>query len=230
MSFKQVLKIRHGLIMAAGRGTRMAPLTDFIPKPMAPLWGSTLIANGISRITPHLENLHITVGYKGSDLAKHVIELGVSSVINTEGKGNAWWIFNSLLKNLDEPILVMTADNVTDFDIDRLLAEYKRLNYPTCMLVPVVPVTNLEGDFIHHKNNLVFELDRNKPAESYCSGIQILNPKNINSVMEEKDDFNEVWKELMDTKNLFVSSVYPDKWFTVDTMESLNQVDKMLNK
>ncbi|OOG68183.1 nucleotidyl transferase [Algoriphagus sp. A40] len=213
--------------MAAGRGTRMAPLTDLIPKPMAPLWGSTLIANGISKIKPHLENLHITVGYKGADLAKHVIELGVSTVINTEGKGNAWWIFNSLLRTLDEPVLVMTADNVTDFKIELLFEEYNRLGAPPCMVVPVLPVKGLEGDFIHQIDNLVFKLDRNDSAPSYCSGIQILNPKSINQLMQKKEDFSEVWLELILREKLFSSSIFPDKWFTVDTIQSLSDADKL---
>ena len=220
-------KIRHGLIMAAGRGTRRAPLTDLIPKPMAPLWGSTLIANGISKIKPLLENLHITVGYKGADLAKHVIELGVSSVINTEGKGNAWWIFNSLLKTIDEPVLVMTADNVTDFKIELLNDEYYRLGAPPCMVVPVLPVKGLEGDFIHQNENLVFKLDRNEPSYTYCSGIQILNPYSINLLMNKKEDFADVWKELIIQGKLFSSSVFPDKWFTVDTVKSLNKAHKL---
>ncbi|SDA96350.1 Nucleotidyl transferase [Algoriphagus alkaliphilus] len=219
--------IRHGLIMAAGRGTRMAPLTDSIPKPMAPLWGSTLIANGITKIKPHLENLHITVGYKGADLAKHVIELGVSSVINTEGKGNAWWVFNSLLKNLDEPVLVMTADNVTDFTIELLFEEYKRLGSPPCMVIPVIPVQGLDGDFIHQSNNLVSKLDRTEPTKIYCSGIQILNPFLINQIMDKKEDFSEVWNELIKKKCLFSSSIFPDKWFTVDSIQSLSDAHKL---
>ena len=38
-------KIQHCLILAAGRGRRMMPLTESVPKPMAPHNGSTLIAN-----------------------------------------------------------------------------------------------------------------------------------------------------------------------------------------
>ncbi|WP_425639495.1 nucleotidyltransferase family protein [Algoriphagus yeomjeoni] len=218
-------KINHALIMAAGRGTRMAPLTNIIPKPMAPLWGSTLIANGIKKLIPHIANLHITVGYKGAELAKHVIELGVHSVFNTEGKGNSWWIFNTLMSNLNEPVLVLTSDNVTDLAIDLILDDYNRLGAPACMVVPVLPIEGLVGDFIHHEKNRVIKLDRNDPAEAYCSGIQIINPYKINQLMSAAEDFGEVWGNLIQQEELFSSSIFPDKWFTVDTIEQLTQMN-----
>ena len=61
--------------MAAGRGIRMKPLTNKIPKAMAPISGTTLISKGIKQIKKNIKNVHITVGYKGSMLAKHVIEM-----------------------------------------------------------------------------------------------------------------------------------------------------------
>jgi len=192
---------------------------------MAPLWGSTLIANGIEKLVPHIPNVHITVGYKGADLAKHVIELGVHSVFNTEGKGNSWWIFNTLMASLDEPVLVLTSDNVTDLTIDSILKEYIRLGSPACMVVPVLPVNGLVGDFIHHQENRVIKLDRNDPAESYCSGIQILNPHKINQLMSGVEDFGEVWDKLIQQNELFCSSIFPDKWFTIDTIEQLTQMN-----
>lgn len=218
-------KLHHALIMAAGRGTRMAPLTHIIPKPMAPLWGSTLIANGIQKLLPHVPHLHITVGYKGAELAKHVVELGVHSVFNTEGKGNSWWVFNTLMKKIDEPVLVLTSDNVTDLNIELILGEYQRLGQPACMVVPVVPIEGLVGDFIHHDQNLVLKLDRNDPAPTYCSGIQVLNPSKINQLIEPVEDFGDLWSQLIQINQLFSSSVLPDKWFTVDTLEQLTQMN-----
>ncbi|WP_084438858.1 nucleotidyltransferase family protein [Algoriphagus mannitolivorans] len=217
--------INHALIMAAGRGTRMAPLTNVIPKPMAPLWGSTLIANGIQKLIPHVPHLHITVGYKGSDLAKHVIELGVNSVFNTEGKGNSWWIFNTLMRLIDEPVLVLTSDNVTDLNIDSILMDYQKLGNPACMVVPVQPIEGLVGDFIHHSNNQVIKLDRNDPSPTYCSGIQVLNPARINSLLDPVEDFGELWHQLILQKQLYTSSVLPEKWFTVDTLEQLTHMN-----
>jgi len=47
----------------------MMPLTDVVPKPMAPLRGSTLIAMGIGRIAKRIPKIHITIGYKKAMLA-----------------------------------------------------------------------------------------------------------------------------------------------------------------
>src|SRR5437870_4268971 len=117
-------RIEHALIMAAGRGRRMMPLTQAIPKPMAPYLDSTLIGAGIARLHRYIKHLHVTVGYKGAMLAQHLIEQGVTSVFNTDGQPNSWWIYNTLLKYLDEPVFVLTCDNVTDIDFASLEANY----------------------------------------------------------------------------------------------------------
>ena len=206
---------------------RMMPLTANIPKPMASFKDSTLIANAINRIHSHIGNIHITVGYKGAALAQHVIEHGVSSIFNTEGKGNAWWIFNTLMRNLDEPVLVLTCDNVVELDIDLISKDYRSFNNPACMVVPVKPVKGLDGDFIIHNNNCVTELNRHKPSDIYCSGIQVLNPVRINSLCNPSDDFYSVWAQLIALKQLYSSNVYPKKWYAVDTLEQLDQVNKL---
>ena len=66
-------KINHALIMAAGRGIRMMPLTKNFPKAMTPLLSSTLIANSIKNLKKQVKNIHITVGYKAEMLSSYVI-------------------------------------------------------------------------------------------------------------------------------------------------------------
>ena len=217
--------IRHAIIMAAGRGMRMAPLTDAIPKPMAPYDGTTLIARGISRLATRVEHIHVTVGYKKAMLAQHVIEHGASSVFNTEGKSNCWWLYNTLLNQLDEPMLVLTCDNVVELDLELLEDNYSSLNSPACMLVPVRPVPGLEGDYVFHENHVVREISRLKKADIYCSGIQVLNPHSLNQITQEGASFYDIWQQLINQQQLFVSSVYPKKWFAVDTIEQLTTLN-----
>jgi len=212
--------------MAAGRGMRMAPLTDAIPKPMAPYNGTTLIARGISRLAEKIEHIHVTVGYKKAMLAQHVIEHGASTVFNTEGQSNCWWVYNTLLQSLDEPIFVLTCDNVVDLDFTVLEENYLSLNSPPCMLVPVRPVPGLEGDYVFHDEHLVTEISPERQTDIYCSGIQVLNPARLNQITSEGASFYDLWQQLINSQQLFVSSVYPKKWFAVDTIEQLTSLNK----
>jgi len=219
-------KINHALIMAAGRGMRMMPLTDKIPKAMAPHGESTLIANGIKKLQTSFKNIYITVGYKGAMLASHVIEHDVSAVFNTEGRGTAWWLYNTLVKNIDEPLLVLTCDNVIEMDFDLFLKDYYELGSPACFVVPVKPIKGIEGDFIFKdKENYVQELSRSKNSDLYCSGIQIINPYKINQLTHHEEDFNLVWSQLISKKQMLCSTLIPDEWCSVDDLDQLDQIN-----
>ncbi len=215
-------KINYALIMAAGKGTRMLPLTKKIPKAMAPYKGSTLIAEGIKKMKKCVPSIYVTVGYKGALLAQHVIDIGISGLFDTSNQDNAWWIFNTIIKELDEPIFVLTCDNITDIDFDGLALEYFSMGSPLAMVVPVKPIKGLDGDFIHQKNNIVKKLSRTDITDVYCSGIQIINPKRINEIIKPCNNFNKLWMELIKLEKLSCSNIYPDKWFAADTMDQLS--------
>lgn len=204
----------------------MMPLTTHMPKAMAPYNGSTLICQGINQVRKHIKHLHITVGYQGAMLAEHVIKNGVSSVFNTEGRGNAWWVYNTVLKLLDEPMFVLTCDNVMELDFDLLQTDYYSYGEPACMLVPVKPMVGLEGDYIFHRGNIVTELNRTKKSDTYCSGIQIINPAKINQCTRSTEDFYTLWTQLINKNQVIASRIYPKKWFAVDTMEQLGEVNR----
>lgn len=206
----------------------MIPLTNDIPKAMAKVGESTLILNGIDKIKPVIDHIHITVGYKKADLSKHVIGHDIDTVINTEGRGNAWWLYHSLLSLLDEPIFVLTCDNVVDIDFSQLADDYYKLGAPACMVVPVKPVEGLEGDYIFEKDQVVQELNRHKVSDYYCSGIQVINPVKVNQLTTKTEDFNELWKQLIEQQQLYCSSLLPKNWFTVDTMNQLDRINKQV--
>tara|TARA_A100001388_G_C28769628_1_gene503016 strand:+ start:1410 stop:2078 length:669 start_codon:yes stop_codon:yes gene_type:complete len=218
--------INHAIILAAGRGIRLMPKTTKIPKAMVKVKNQTLILGGIKKIQKYIKNIHITVGYKGSLLAKHVIENNVTSVINTNKKGNAWWIFNFPFNLIDEPVFVLTCDNITNVNFKLIEKDYIKKRKPECFLIPVKPIKKLEGDYIHKKKNLVLKLSRKIKSDIYCSGIQVVNPYRINKSMKKTEDFNKVWRKLILKKKLIVSDVLPSKWFTIDNVEQLSSYKK----
>ncbi len=213
--------INHAIILAAGRGIRLMPKTKKIPKAMVKIKNQTLILKGIKKIQKYIKNIHITVGYKGSLLAKHVIENKVNSVINTDKKDNAWWIFNFPFKHINQPVFVLTCDNITNIDFSLIEKDYIKKGKPECFLVPVKPIKKLEGDFIHRKKNIVTKLSRKIKSDIYCSGIQIVNPYKINKMVKNTTNFNQVWEKLIKKKRLKVSDVLPKNWFTIDNPNQL---------
>lgn len=213
--------IQHALIMAAGRGNRMRPLSDIIPKAMIPYNGDTLIGNSLMMLNQCVSYIHVTVGYKRAMLSQYLMTKGVDSIFNTEGHDNAWWIRNTLMQYLDEPVLVLTTDNITELDIEFLTAEYYKAGAPACMLVPVTPIPMIEGDYIDHEHGVVTQLQRQIPRDIYCSGIQVLNPARIVCLVDSGEKFFSIWNALIAKRQLRVSSIYPKPWFSVDTLGQL---------
>ena len=220
-------KINHAFIMAAGRGTRLRPLTKKIPKGLIKFRQTSLIANGIKKLKKYIDFIHISVGYKGPILAKHLIEEKVSSIINTDKKGNSWWIFNSIFKSFDSPLYVLTCDNVTNIDFKKIEEDYYKKSQPMCMIIPTKPIKGLAGDYIFRKKNIIQGLSRKVKSDIYCTGIQVLNPKKINDKIKSTDDFNILWKRLIKIKQLYVSDVMPKKWYTVDNVDNYKKLKKI---
>ena len=220
-------KINHAFIMAAGRGTRLRPLTKKIPKGLIKFKQTSLIANGIKKLKKYIDFIHISVGYKGPILAKHLIEEKVSSIINTDKKGNSWWIFNSIFRSFDSPLYVLTCDNVTNIDFKKIEKDYYKKGQPICMIIPTKPIKGLAGDYIFRKKYIIQGLSRKVKSDIYCTGIQVLNPKKINDKIKSTDDFNILWKRLIKIKQLYVSDVMPKKWYTVDNVDNYKKLKKI---
>lgn len=217
-----IRRIHHALIMAAGRGNRLRPLTDVIPKAMVPYGGDTLIGNSLAMLSTRVPFVHVTVGYRRAQLAEYLMTVGsVRSIFNTEGHSNSWWIYNTLMQFLDEPVLVLTCDNVTELDVAFLADEYETAGCPACMLVPVRPVPGIDGDYIEHSGGVVTSIQRDRPTDIYCSGIQVLNPAMVTHLAAQEGDFGTVWTQLMARRHLRVCSVYPQAWYSVDCLEHL---------
>lgn len=217
--------IEHALIMAAGRGNRMRPLTDIMPKAMVPHNDGTLIGNTLHKLQDKIPNIHITVGYKSALLSQYILNFGINTIFNTDGESNSWWIHNTLMCHLDKPVLVLTCDNITEFDFNFLSSEYFAADSPACMIIPVLPIPNIAGDFITHDNGFVTSLQRETPTDIYCSGIQIINPAKVALITKKGDSFYSIWDQLLQQRQLRISKVYTKKWFSVDTLEQLADMD-----
>lgn len=212
---------KHLVILAAGRSTRMWPLTEYVPKAMALAGGKTLLQISVEKYKPCGFDIHLTVGYKKDILAPFALDLGIGSLINTTDQGNTWWLYHSLLSELNEPIMVLTCDSLMEVDLKKLWENYQKFGQPACMLLPVHPKPGFDGDYIHHKNGLVTALSRKDKTDIYGSGCQVLNPKKIIKLTKPADDFLDVWAQLIAQKQLYCAEFTAENWFTFDSVEQL---------
>ena len=83
------------MILAAGRGTRMWPLTDNTPKPLLPLGGTTIIQRQIEELTKvGVKEIHVLIGYRMKAISNHLgngEKLGVKIQIYHSGETERDW-------------------------------------------------------------------------------------------------------------------------------------------
>ena len=115
----------YALILAGGRGERLKPLTDDVPKPMLPLGNRPLLEHIVDQLrVAGVRKLDITTHYKAhviEDYFKDGTEFGVDIryVDEKEPMGTAGAL--SLIEHADRPILVMNGDIVTKVDLRAML-------------------------------------------------------------------------------------------------------------
>jgi len=166
------------MILAAGRGIRMRPLTDAMPKPLLALGGRPIIAWTIERLArAGFTELVINLAHLG-----HLIEaalgdgrdLGISIRYSreTEALETAGGMTNALHLLGDEPFLAVNGDIYCDFDFASLLTRSMGPELAHLVLV-ANPDHHLGGDFALEHNQV-----RNEGSPRWTfSGIGVYRPE-----------------------------------------------------
>ena len=217
------------VILAAGYGKRMLPLTADTPKPLLPGLDNSLLLNQIRFLKKFTPNVTVTIGFQKEKMLKALTLYGIDDYFYSKDKGNAFWL-NKLEENkLENPIIVITSDNLMDIDLNTLIKEYYEKEEKSL----IISTDSKEGT--HDKleineNNEVVSMSYQKTAGKIASGLQVLNPKDLGSDKISFNDFHEVWSFLIDKKRLIVSELQPKNWISVDTVDDLSKLKNFVNQ
>ena len=118
------------IILAGGRGKRLRPITDYVPKPLIPINNIPIIEWQIKYLKKHgISEVIICSGYK-SEMIENYLEnkkLGVKIIFSIESKplGTGGAIKKAGKKIKDDSFIVMNGDIITNIDLKKLIGKEK---------------------------------------------------------------------------------------------------------
>ena len=118
----------RAVLLAAGVGSRLRPLTDTTPKCLAPVLGRPLIDYWLERLFPCFERVLVNTHHLGGTVRAHIAHSPWRERIDLVHEDELLGTAGTLANNRDwlgeGPVLVAHADNLTDFDPEAFLAAH----------------------------------------------------------------------------------------------------------
>ena len=208
------MKIKKAIILSAGFGKRLNPLTLSIPKPLLEIKGQSLLENTINILIKYgIEEISINTHHLSEKIEDYIKKKKFRCLINLVNEkkkilNTGGGIFNISKNFLNEPFLVINPDTIWT---EKYLDEFKQIEKIFFLkdikniLLVVKNIKsfdkNLKGDF-RLENNL---LSRNnlKNNDYIFTGFQILNNEIFNNCKNESFSINDIWNRLIFKKSLY---------------------------
>lgn len=221
------------MILAAGLGNRMRPLTLHTPKPLLKVGGKPLIVWHIEK----LKAIGITeIVINTAWLAEKLVEalgdgeaFGVKILWSHEGEGleTAGGIINALPLLGDEPFILVNGDVWTNMDFAPLL--HVQLGEQLAHLVLVSnPIQHPQGDFcLSEGKSYLFEQGMLGEHLTY-SGVAVYSPKMFTGLEPGKRPMLPLFKQAMLAEKIDAEKLQ-GIWVDVGTPERLSELDRQIS-
>ncbi|MFT7823690.1 MAG: N-acetylmuramate alpha-1-phosphate uridylyltransferase MurU [Sulfurimonas sp.] len=215
------------MILAAGLGTRMRPLTDKTPKPLLEAGGIPLIVWHIERLAHEgIRDIVINIahlGYRIPEALGDGSEWGVRITYSDEQEEGPLESAGGIIKALpllgDKPFLVLNGDIWCDYEFDHILS-LPESTLAHLILVPN-PDHNPEGDFALEGMKVV-----DRKAYTF-SGIGYYSPKLFEGLPYGKAALAPILRAAM-REGKVTGELYEGEWLDIGTPERLERLNAEL--
>jgi len=225
--------IKKAMILAAGFGKRLNPLTLNCPKPLLKIKKGTLLSNTINFLeNAKIKEVVINTHYLGDQINEYInkkkFNLKIHIINENEKILNTGGGILNALKYFNESFLCINPDTIWNFNY---LSELKKMendffiNKKKCYLLVVSKAKsfdkNLNGDFDLQNGLLKREKDIN--LKYIYTGLQIIHPKVFENIDERIFSINKVWDKLI-KKNQLHALESDINFLHVSTLEIYNKI------
>ncbi|MBL0626259.1 N-acetylmuramate alpha-1-phosphate uridylyltransferase MurU [Aeromonas jandaei] len=214
------------MILAAGRGERMRPLTDLLPKPLLAVGGKPLIVHHIEKLkaagVTELVINHAWLGHKLVETLGDGSALGVTIRWSAEESAleTAGGIIQALPLLGDEPFLVINGDTWLDLDYRSLVELSLGENLAHLWLAPNPP-QHPAGDFALQDGKVV-----DTPAFTF-SGVGLYRPAAFAGLPAGARKLAPLLREWM-AQGLVGGCLLAGEWRDIGTVDRLRELDEQL--
>ena len=222
------------MILAAGRGERMRPLTDHCPKPLLPAGGKPLLQWHIEALAAvGITNIVINHAHLGQQIENHFGDgstLGVQLSYSPETTAleTAGGIRKALSLLGEEPFVVINGDVACDWPVAKVLqiaAGWVPGQLAHLVMVPN-PAHNLKGDFAL-QGGVVKQAEVDNVAFTF-SGIGVYHPDLFSSLqIDEVAKLAPLLRQAMAAGKV-QGELFGGFWMDIGTPERLEQLDQRL--
>lgn len=219
------------MILAAGLGNRMRPLTLTTPKPLLAVGGKPLIVWHIEALKKvGITEIVINAAWLKEKLVEQLgdgTQFGVNITWSLEDEGleTAGGIIQALPFLGDEPFLVVNGDVWTRFDFADIL-EIDLHDHLAHLVLVDNPPQHPQGDFVL-QDNKVFDRITDQTAFTF-SGISVLSPKLFADLEQGKRPLAPLLRDAM-SKGQISGQKMSAVWVDVGTPERLTELDHKIN-
>lgn len=238
-----VQSVKKAMILAAGFGTRLRPITDTVPKPLVPVGGKTMLDRSLDlAVAAGIEQAVVNVHYLADRIVAHCRSRAEPAIAVSDETGRILETGGGVVKALpllgSDPFLLLNADTfwiewgrpnlaamIDEFDPSRMDI--------LLMLCRLSDTTGHGGggDFAMDEAGRLTRLaDKSDPSGLLYAGATIYNPAIFEGAAAEPHSLNLYYDRAIAAGRLFGHVMTDGHWFTVGTPEALPAAEAKLKQ
>jgi len=228
------MTIKKAMILAAGFGKRMLPLTEKMPKPLIKVGPKNLLERSIELLMKMgIDELVINTHHLSQEIDNFLKNKNyrISITLTKEEKllDTGGGILNATKKFENNPFFVLNPDTIWNknyYDELKILEKYYlEKNKPTLLLVDKTKShdKSFKGDFNLTENNYI---TRSANNQHIFTGAQIINRSIFEGIKKKAFSMNEVWDQMVKEKKL-LGKESNQTFFHVNNIKVYEELNKL---
>ncbi len=233
--------INRAMVMAAGLGKRMRPLTESVPKPLVRLCDRPLIDYAIDRlIEADIATIIVNVHYLADAVEQHLADRDDIEIIISDERdhlldtgGGAARVIGDLGPG---PFFVVNSDSVWLEGIGASLTRMReRWNDEEmdCLMLLASTVTSVgyegRGDFHMDVSGRLLRRPESEVAPFVNTGAYLIHPRVFTELPDGAFSMNVLWDRAIEAERLF-GIRHDGVWMHVGTPEALKQAEQLMSE